>query len=61
MDPEKVKIFTYTTPSSNPAHVENAEKMYKQKLAAVAKEIMRDWLFAGSKTAGEKNKARNII
>jgi hypothetical protein len=56
MDPEKVKIFTYKTPSSNPAQAENAEKVYKQKLAAVAREMMRDWLFSGSKTAGERTR-----
>ncbi len=61
MNPEKVKIFIYKTPSINPVDTQKAEQLYKQSLEQTVEEIIKEWLFREKNTGTQKTKLEQFF
>lgn len=60
MDPEKVKIITYKTPSTDPMRAQKADEQYKKQLQSIIEEMMKEWFLSAQKQ-GEKSRAERLI
>ncbi len=62
LDPEKVKIITYTSYKGlQGPQRETAEKLYQQKLSVIVEELIKDWLLTENKNAEGKTKIEKFF